>query len=49
MKLARLLSFLSLGVLPWSAPSVADGDLLGFKMRTLAGSAASAQRITTNL
>ena len=37
MKLARLLTFLSLGVLPWSAPSVADSDLLGFKMRTLAG------------
>jgi len=37
MKISRWLAVLSFGLLPLSAPTLADTDLLGFKLRTLAG------------
>ena len=37
MKLARWLAILSLGLLPLYPPAWAETDLLGFKLRTLAG------------
>ncbi len=37
MNIARWLAVLSFGLLPLSAPVLADTDLLGFKLRTLAG------------
>ncbi len=37
MNISRWLAVLSFGLLPLAAPALADTDLLGFKLRTLAG------------